>query len=175
MYERVLLAYDGTFEGGVALREGAILARRCGAKVFLLSVVNDSGGVRVAESAYGGLISDLTERSRQVLEQGVARLSALGMVPIAKLMVGEPVRVIGAYAEEVKADLVVVGHHKRNLVERWWGSASTGAHLCDHIGCTVIIARNAVSDQAFETAMTEAATPKPLPEGEVERREAATG
>lgn len=156
MYERVVLAYDGTLEGGIALREGAILARRCGAKVFLLSVVNDSGGVRMAESAYAGVVSDLTERSRRMLEQGVARLTALGMVPTAKLMVGEPVRVIGAYAEEVKADLVVVGHHKHNLLERWW-STSTSAYLCDHIGCTVIIARNAVSDQAFEKAMTEAA------------------
>ena len=158
MYERVLLAYDGTLEGGVALREGAILARRCGAEVFLLSVVNDSGGVRMAEGAYAGVVTDLTERSRQVLENGVARLTALGMVPTAKLMVGEPARVIGAYAEAVKADLVVVGHHKRNMVERWW-SSPTSAYLCDHIGCTVIIARNAVSDQAFEKAMTETVAP----------------
>ena len=71
---------------------------------------------------------------------------------------GEPARVIGAYAGEVKADLVVVGHHKRNMVERWW-SSPTSAYLCDHIGCTVIIARNAVSDQAFEKAMTEAVAP----------------
>jgi hypothetical protein len=54
---------------------------------------------------------------------------------------------------------VVVGHHKRNLLERWWSPGPTGAYLCDHIGCTVIIARNAVSDQAFETAMTAAVAP----------------
>jgi nucleotide-binding universal stress UspA family protein len=156
MYERVLLAYDGSMEGGIALREGAILARRCGAKVFLLSVVDDSGGVRLAEGAHAGLVNDLTERARESLAKGVARLSSLGMVPTAKLVVGEPARVIGAYAREVKADLVVVGHHKRNMLERWW-SGPTGAYLCDHIGCTVLIARNAVSDQDFEAAMTEAA------------------
>ena len=161
MYERVVLAYDGTVEGGIALREGAILARRCGAKVFLLSVVNDSGGVRMAESAYGGVVNEITEQSRKVLERGVARLTALGMVPTAKLMVGEPVRVIGAYAQEVKADLVVVGHHKRNMLERWWGG-STSSYLCDHIACTVIIARNAVSDEAFEKAMTVAAAVAPV-------------
>jgi hypothetical protein len=39
MYKRILLAYDGSVEGRTALREGALLARQCGAEVFLLSVV----------------------------------------------------------------------------------------------------------------------------------------
>jgi len=82
------------------------------------------------------------------------------MAPTPKLLVGEPAKVIGTYAREVRADLVVVGHHKRNMLERWWsGSGPTGAYLCDHVGCTVIIARNAISDQAFEKAMTAAAAP----------------
>ena len=29
MYERILLAFDGTREGAVALREGALLAKLC--------------------------------------------------------------------------------------------------------------------------------------------------
>ena len=39
MYKRILLAYDGSVEGRTALREGALLARQCGADVFLLSVL----------------------------------------------------------------------------------------------------------------------------------------
>ena len=35
MYKRILLAYDGSVEGRTALREGALLARQCGAEVFL--------------------------------------------------------------------------------------------------------------------------------------------
>ena len=34
MYKRILLAYDGSLEGRTALREGALLARQCGAQVF---------------------------------------------------------------------------------------------------------------------------------------------
>ena len=41
MYKRILLAYDGSVEGRTALREGALLARQCGAEVFLLSVLAD--------------------------------------------------------------------------------------------------------------------------------------
>ncbi len=40
---RVLLAYDGSVEGRTALREGALLARQCGAEVFLLAVLVDPG------------------------------------------------------------------------------------------------------------------------------------
>ena len=49
MYKRILLAYDGSVEGRTALREGALLARQCGAEVFLLSVVAEDGTFLLAE------------------------------------------------------------------------------------------------------------------------------
>ena len=54
MYKRILLAYDGSREGLVALREGALLAKRQGARVFLLSVQN------VALMTAAGLVTVLT-------------------------------------------------------------------------------------------------------------------
>ena len=44
MYQRILLAYDGSIEGRTALREGALLARRFNAQVFVLSVIREAGG-----------------------------------------------------------------------------------------------------------------------------------
>ena len=52
MYKRVLLAYDGSVEGRTALPEGALLARQCGAEVFLLSVLVDPGTFLLAEVAH---------------------------------------------------------------------------------------------------------------------------
>jgi nucleotide-binding universal stress UspA family protein len=149
MYKKVLLAYDGSLEGAVALREGAILARRCGAEVFLLSVVPHLGGIQVAEGVHGGVVAHELDRYRQVLERGERRLTQLGFKPEARLAVGEPARVIGAVVKEVGADLVVVGHQKRNLLERWWSGAA-GAYISDHIDCSLLIARNAISDTAFD-------------------------
>jgi nucleotide-binding universal stress UspA family protein len=40
MYKKVLLAYDGSIEGRLALREGAKLAQLCRAEVFLVIVGN---------------------------------------------------------------------------------------------------------------------------------------
>jgi nucleotide-binding universal stress UspA family protein len=156
MYKKVLLAYDGSLEGAVALREGAILAKRCGAQVFLLSVVPHLAGLQVAEGVHGGVVAHELDRYREVLARGVDRLTKLGFEPVSKLAVGDPARVIGEFAKEVKADLVVVGHRKRNLLERWW-SGDSGGYISDQIGCSLLIARNAVSDAAFEGELTTAA------------------
>ena len=161
MYKKVLLAYDGSLEGAVALREGAILAKRCGAEVYLLSVVPHLAGLQVAEGVHGGVVAHELDRYREVLERGVDRLQKLGFTPVSKLAVGDPARVIGEFAKEVKADLVVVGHRKRHLLERWW-SGDTGGYISDHIGCSLLIARNAVSDNAFQGEFTTAeAEPEP--------------
>jgi nucleotide-binding universal stress UspA family protein len=153
MYKRVLLAYDGSLEGAVALREGAILAKRSGAEVYLLSVVPHLAGLQVAEGVHGGVVAHELDRYREVLERGVDRLTKLGFAPASKLAVGDPARVIGEYAKEISADLVVVGHRRRNMLERWW-SGDSGGYISDQITCTLLIARNAVSDKSFEGEFT---------------------
>jgi nucleotide-binding universal stress UspA family protein len=159
MYKRILLAYDGSVEGGVALREGALLAKRNGAKVFVLCVIPESGGVRMAEGVHGGAVAHQMESYKTFLAKGLERLRQLGLDPTAKLVVGEPVRAIGAYAREVRADLVVVGHRRQSMLERWW-SGPSGSYISDNIACTLLIARNAVSDAAFESEMERSeATP----------------
>lgn len=171
MYKRILLAYDGTLPGRTALREGALLAKQCHARVFLLSVVAQSPGTRLAEGAGGGGISHLDRSYRDILDDGIARLKRLGFEPQAHLAAGEPAREIGAYAAKIGADLVVVGHARQSALARWW-SGPTGAHLVDFVHCTLLISRNEMSDEVFAAAMARL-TPEPgtervppsLPEG----------
>src|SRR6201999_4369686 len=106
MYRRVLLAYDGSLEGAIALREGAIMAKHLGAEVFLLSVVPHLAGLQVAEGVHGGVVAHELDRYREVLGRGVDRLARLGFKPVSKLAIGDPARVIGEFAREVHADLV---------------------------------------------------------------------
>jgi nucleotide-binding universal stress UspA family protein len=155
MYRRILLAYDGTREGAIALREGALLAKQCGAKVFALSVLPENEGVLMAQGMYGDVVGQQMDEYRAILERGVAVLKRLGVVDaVAKLVVGEPAPSIGAYAKEVKADLVVLGHRRQTLLQRWW-SGGTGAYISDHVACSVLIARNAISDEAFEAELAK--------------------
>ncbi|HLK26873.1 MAG TPA: universal stress protein [Caulobacteraceae bacterium] len=155
MYKRILLAYDGSREGARALREGALIAKACCAQVFLLSVVPESGGVLLVEGAQGGVVSKMAEAYKEQLERGVARLKEFGFDPVARLVVGEPAPAIGAVAQEIGADLVVVGHRKQSLLSRWWGGSS-GAYLSEHVPCSLLLCRDEISDEAFEAAMREA-------------------
>lgn len=152
MYQRILLAYDGSREGRTALREGALLAKRCEAKVFLLSVVADSPGVRISEGAYPGAVALTQDTYTALFDEALARLRDFGLQPQGRLVSGEPAQVIAAYAREVDADLVVVGHRRQSLLERWWSGAS-GAYLVDYLGCSLLIARQVISDSAFTAEM----------------------
>src|SRR5476649_164325 len=52
MYKKVLLAYDGSIEGRLALREGAKLAQLCHSDVFLLAVVGFSSSSVAMEGGF---------------------------------------------------------------------------------------------------------------------------
>jgi nucleotide-binding universal stress UspA family protein len=149
MYKTVLLAYDGSLEGALALREGALLARRCGAKIVLLSVVPNTGGIQLAEGVAGGVVAHQHDSYKALLKRAVEWLRERGFEASAKIVVGEPAPTIGKVANEVEADLVVVGHQRRSALARWW-SGSTNAYLSDNIGCSLLMACKPISDEAFD-------------------------
>jgi nucleotide-binding universal stress UspA family protein len=155
MYKRILLAYDGTREGIIALREGALLAKQFGAQVFLLSVLPE-GQSLVTDAPYGDVVRQQMSSYKELLAKGRDALNRLGLNPVAKLVVGEPALQIGAYAAEVGADLVVLGHRKQNLLQRWW-SGSTGSYVSDHVTCSVLIGRNLVSDEHYSAELAAGA------------------
>lgn len=157
MYKRVLLSYDGSLEGLKALREGALLAKACGAEVFLLSVVPMTVSMLVAEGGNCGVVAAQNEEYGALLKRAVARLRGMGIEPKARLVDGEPTPAIAAVAKEIDADLVVVGHRNEGLLSRWW-SGSKQDDLCDHVNCTVLLARNPVSDEKFEAEIKACAT-----------------
>ena len=68
-------------------------------------------------------------------------------------------------AREVKADVVMVGHRKQGLLARWW-SGSNNDYLTDHVGCSVLVSCNVISDAVFEAELKKA---------EAERAAAAPG
>jgi nucleotide-binding universal stress UspA family protein len=79
MYKRILLAYDGSVEGRTALREGALLAKQCGAEVFLLSVLTDTGTLLLSEVTLAGATVQMEEDFREILDEGIARLRKLAL------------------------------------------------------------------------------------------------
>jgi membrane fusion protein (multidrug efflux system) len=157
VYQRILLAYDGSIEGRTALREGALLARRYGAQVFVLSVIREAAGTKLGEGVGGGGVAQQRVEYERVLQEGMARLTALGFPQaVGKLVIGEPAREIAAYAGQVNADLVVVGHRRQSAIGRWW-SGPSGAYLSDHIRCSLLVCKNVIDDEHFASLLAQSA------------------
>ncbi len=152
MYERIVLAYDGTKEGLIALREGALLAKRFQAQVFILSVVPDTDRVALADTLYVDYVGAQVEGYRGLLEHARQVSEQLGLKPVTRLVSGEPAVQISAFAREVQADLVVLGHQRRSLFQRWWSGAS-GAYVSDLVDCSVLVGRRQISAEAFEAEL----------------------
>jgi nucleotide-binding universal stress UspA family protein len=136
-YKTIVLAYDGTAEGRRALLEGAELAKRCQADVHLLAVIADSTGGAMAQGV-GAEPMQRTVFFRATVEDGVKFFKSLGLDAKSHVVHGEPVEEIVKLAEEVNADLVVVGHRERGALARWW-STPTSMSLLDKLSCSLLI------------------------------------
>jgi len=141
MYKTILLAYDGSHEGRLALREGARLAKTCDAQVILLAVVDLNTTIAMAGTAGPGAAQHQSEDYSSVLDEGLEHLRQMGLTPQGRLENGEPVERIIATATATGADLVVVGHHRQSLIGRWLIGSVTEA-LIDKLPCSLLAARN---------------------------------
>lgn len=153
MYQKVLLAYDGSVEGRRALREGAKLAQLCGAEVFLLAVVENAPALATLEGGVGISMDEQITAYKAILAEGVERLKAVGFSPTARLGMGAPAQQIAAVAEEIGASLVVVGHRPSGPLARWW-FGSVGTYLTDQLRCSVLIAQTEIGDDQFAQLLT---------------------
>lgn len=146
MYKRILVAYNGTPESQVALRECLRLVSSGSTAVHLLAVVSPPPYLLVGEFAAAAVLSVedglAAEREKMAveLEAGAAQLRAGGLAVTPHLEVGEPVNVIEELATELKVDLVVVGHSRHKpLALRWW-RGSTDTLLVEKLRCSLLVA-----------------------------------
>lgn len=140
MYNRILLAYDGTETGQQALLDCKDLAQWSHAELWLIAVMPSAMSVFALD---GGIISpELVNSDRAgyqaILADGLRRLSEAGFTAQGELLVGESVHEITQFASKVNANLIVVGHkHLDSWAARWWRGAISGA-LIEHAPCSVL-------------------------------------
>ncbi|WP_327345109.1 universal stress protein [Caballeronia glebae] len=145
-YRRILLCYNATREGRCALRLGARLAQQLGAETHLLAVLDDTAWTRGLD-AVPAIPFELEEMSaKEVLREGVSKLGQLGVTASGHFAIGNPMSQIPRFAEELKIDLIVVGHHRSGLLARWWTGQDDG-RLLDRVSCSVLVAMDLESPQ----------------------------
>lgn len=163
MYRTIVLAYDGSLEGRLALREGARIAQICRSQVILVAVVEPLPEVYIGELTPVYVPDEKAPKVQEILDEGMERLRRMGLAPESRLEKGAPAERITRIAEEVGADLVVVGHHKQGALARWLKGSVTTA-LSDSLSCSLLVARLEVSDDAL---FGEAASQSQLSQGSV--------
>ena len=141
MYQRILLAYDGSESGRRALFECTDVARIMKADVKLLAVTPSIPPVYVGEGFVPTDSLDAEkERFREILDDGIRQLEACGFACQGQLSFGEPVDEIARVAKEWGADLIVVGHRRaESWAERWW-RGSVSKSLVELAPCSVLMA-----------------------------------
>lgn len=129
MYQKILVAYDGSEYSDVALRQAASLARLCGAELHLVGIVATLPYAAM-DPAVGGVYFWGQERQtiEEAMEKALRTLSGEGLTPTTSIRDGHPATEISGCAIELNADLVVIGHSDKGVLERWF-EGSVGAAL----------------------------------------------
>jgi nucleotide-binding universal stress UspA family protein len=140
MFQTIIFAYDGSAKCQDALEEGIVLASRFNARCYLLAIIPPPPVMALADGPLPGeYVEDQQSRAHAILEAGLARLRQAGVEATGILKTDEsPVEAIGAVAHETGADLVVVGHHRRSALDRWW-RGSVGHSLLDRLPCSLLV------------------------------------
>lgn len=141
MYNKIVLAYDGSEMGREALLGCKEIAELTLAEICLIAVLPPPMEVASGEAFVSLTRFDNAERARyqSILDDGVKRLAALGHAVHGELGSGDAIKEICAYASKVDADLIVVGHrHREGWTDRWW-RRSVSKSLIELAPCSVLI------------------------------------
>jgi len=137
-FDTIVLAYDGTERGRKALRHSLAFLRASNADVHLLAVVSVAGALAAEGFFTEALYAEERERVQAILDEGLHILEGEGIEGTGHIRCGEPARRISELADQVGADLVVVGHLPRGPLARWW-QGSVGASLIDLLDCSLLV------------------------------------
>lgn len=131
--QNILVPLDGhpDHEGGLPI--AAELARNCSAAVHLVIVIHRRdtlSGARAAISrlmpgATSALLDLVHENASDYLKRLTTPLQEAGLSVSAHVQRGEPAAVVAQQAEEIGADLIVLGTHGKAGMDAFWEGSMT--------------------------------------------------
>lgn len=108
--KQILVATDFSTRSDRALRRGMLLARDLGARLTLVHVVDDDQPAQIVEAERVAAAALLDEHARTLKEGD-------GLDCDARIVEGDPFEGISRAAEELVADLVLIGPHRRQVLK----------------------------------------------------------
>jgi nucleotide-binding universal stress UspA family protein len=138
---RILVGLDASPRAKDVLDTAVNLARKTGGRVVLFRAVGIPLGLPPEAYAMSpDSLEDMLEReAKQYLEQ-LAAQAPEGVVESVIVHAGTPWRSICATAHELQADLIVIGSHGYQGLDRLIGT--TASKVVNHAECSVLVVRS---------------------------------
>jgi nucleotide-binding universal stress UspA family protein len=140
MFEKILIATDGSERNQPAVKKGLELARKCGAMVYAIYVIDE---VMIASAEAGVLTSDLYKTLKEEGDytlEGIKRL-AEGQRVETHVLSGRPAKVITDFAVKNNVDLIVVGSQGKTGFKRLV-LGSVAESVLRMAECMVLVVKN---------------------------------
>jgi nucleotide-binding universal stress UspA family protein len=141
MFNKILLAYDGSDGAKLALDKAAGMAEAAAADFHLLAVG------RIPE--YAETVSEVEEAREhakrfysKIMEEAVDHLKQRDLSTKIHIDFGKPGEVILRIAEDLKADLVILGTNPHSALRRRFLGATVDK-VVDRAHCSVLVVRSA--------------------------------
>jgi len=141
LYQHILLAVDFTEHGNEVASKAKSLAKICQAD---LSIVHVLDNIPMPDTSYGTIIPLAEDSDNELLEIEKARFieisDRLGVAQTNRWLIwGAPKQEITQLAEQMQADLIVVGSHGRHGLALLLGSTANA--VLHHARCDVLAVR----------------------------------
>lgn len=144
--DRILVGLDASPRAMDVLSTAVNLARRAGGKLVLFRAVGIPLGMPPEAYALSpDSLEQLLEREALRYLESVAAGVPADLLEGVRVHAGTPWRSICAAAHEVKADLIVIGSHGYQGLDRLIGT--TAAKVVNHAECSVLVVRSPSTDE----------------------------
>jgi nucleotide-binding universal stress UspA family protein len=138
--KRILVALDQSPRAADVLARAAMIARATGAQLYLFHAVGLPAGLPADafRSSPGELIEKWRAEAVSDLERKGAMIDPVLVVHVL-VHVGQPAASICAAAKDNDVELIVVGSHGHEAMDRVLGT--TAAKVVNHAECSVLVVR----------------------------------
>ncbi len=146
-YQHILIASGGAKHSRKAEKRAVDLAKACGSKLTLVSVVrasipvsNYGIGLDMGTNMYSDLLYDQKKDQEDILKKASKRCTQHGFTPETLLLSGTAGEQIVEAAKAQGCDLIVVGSRQLSLMGTL-AQGSVSDYVMRHAPCDVLIAR----------------------------------
>lgn len=137
----IIAGVDGSDQSLRAANVAAAIGRSVGARLHLVTVVRPPEGwwgVVGSPPPADALAASMADAQRSILDRTLDRLERDGLEVTSAEEIGDPASALSALAEEIEADLIVVGRRGAGVVERLI-LGSVADRLAHDAPCPVLI------------------------------------